>query len=272
MNHSIAQWIAAFMADYPEQQRSHRWQEPLTSFARTSDSLFPKLKEWVQPSHQMPADLLPDASSVIAYFIPFHPSIPTSNQTGRLASREWGITYIQTNQLIADLNAFLADRLAQAGFEAVYASATHNFDEETLMSCWSHRHVAYIAGLGHFGLNNMLITEKGCCGRIGTLVTNAPLTPTPRRETPACLHRFNGSCGLCVGRCVNGSLTPHDYDRHHCYDMLLENADALSEIGLADVCGKCTVGLPCSGTNPVGDRSPRSADRSNDTPSVFNVT
>lgn len=272
MNHSIAQWIAAFMADYPEQQRFHRWQEPLTSFARTSDSLFPKLKEWVQPSHQMPADLLPDASSVIAYFIPFHPSIPTSNQTGRLASREWGITYIQTNQLIADLNAFLADRLAQAGFEAVYASATHNFDEETLMSCWSHRHVAYIAGLGHFGLNNMLITEKGCCGRIGTLVTNAPLTPTPRRETPACLHRFNGSCGLCVGRCVNGSLTPHDYDRHHCYDMLLENADALSEIGLADVCGKCTVGLPCSGTNPVGDRSPRSADRSNDTPSVFNVT
>lgn len=34
------------------------------------------------------------------------------------------------------------------------------------MSEWSHRHAAYIAGLGIFGINNMLITNKGCVGRI----------------------------------------------------------------------------------------------------------
>jgi epoxyqueuosine reductase QueG len=251
MNNHIQRWIEHFVAAYPMQQKEGSWQKPLIAYAAASDPLFQSLRQWTHPDHQLPADLLPDAVTVIAYFLPFNPSIPESNRTGRLASREWGEAYIYTNQLITDVNVYLVHRLSNAGYETVYASATHNFDEETLMSLWSHRHAAYIAGLGQFGLHNLLITEKGCCGRIGTLVTNAPVTPSHRPETPACLYKFNGSCGLCVAHCVNGSLSRNSYDRHHCYAMCLENADALSEIGLADVCGKCTVGLPCSTTNPV---------------------
>jgi len=205
----------------------------------------------VQSTHQLPQDLLPGARSVITYFIPFHPSIPKSNLNGRLASREWGLTYILTNQLIANINDQLTQMLKKEGYSSTYVNATHNFNESTLMSNWSHRHVAYIAGLGNFGLNNMLITDKGCCGRIGTLVTTAPLTPTQRSGEPTCLYRLNGSCGLCVENCVNSSLAENSFNRHTCYELLLENADALAEIGLADVCGKCTVGLPCSLVNPV---------------------
>ncbi|MDW7671355.1 MAG: epoxyqueuosine reductase [Bacillota bacterium] len=251
MNNPIQRWIEHFVAAYPMQRKEGYWQKPLIAYAAASDPLFQSLRQWTHPDHQLPADLLPDAVSVIAYFLPFHPSVPESNRTGRLASREWGEAYIHTNQLITDVNVYLVRRLSNAGYETVYASATHNFDEETLMSLWSHRHAAYIAGLGQFGLHNLLITEKGCCGRIGTLVTNAPVTPSPRPETPACLFKLNGSCGLCVDHCINGSLSQNGYDRHHCYAMCLENAAALSEIGLADVCGKCTVGLPCSTTNPV---------------------
>ena len=251
MNNHIQRWITQFAAEYPLQQTEGYWQKPLIAYASASDPQFQHLKQWTHPDHQLPADLLPDAASVITYFLPFHPSIPESNRTGRLASRKWGEAYIHTNQLIADINAYLLQQLTNTGYEAVSVNATHNFNEDTLMSFWSHRHVAYISGLGQFGLNNLLITEKGCCGRIGSLVTNAPVTPSCRLETPACLYKHNGSCGLCVDHCVNGSLAPDCYNRHHCYAMCLENADVLSEIGLADVCGKCTVGLPCSETNPV---------------------
>jgi epoxyqueuosine reductase QueG len=252
MDQQIEQWITQYVKNYPGLNGSeNRWQNPLITFADTQNPLFRQLKEWVQPGHQIPTDLLSDAASVIAYFLPFNPSITHGNIEGRMASKEWGITYIETNRLIADLNAYLAAQLAAEGYLARYTSATHNFDEKTLMSKWSHRHVAYIAGLGRFGLNNMLITEKGCCGRIGTIVTNASVTATSLFPGETCLYRENGSCGKCVNHCVNASLRAESFDRHHCYEMLLENAAALSEIGLADVCGKCTVGLPCSSANPV---------------------
>lgn len=251
MNNHIVQWMEAKVIEASKAQPQPLWETPLVAVAAASDPLFGEIKKWVQPTHQLPQELLPGAASVITYFIPFHPTIPKSNQPGHLASREWGQAYILTNQLIGHLNEALTHHLSEAGWQAAYASATHHFDESTLMSRWSHRHVAYIAGLGNFGLNNMLITDKGCCGRIGTLVTTAPLAPTARTGKPTCLYRFNGSCGLCVDHCVNGSLKEKKYDRHACYDLLLENAEALADMGLADVCGKCTVGLPCSLVDPV---------------------
>ena len=256
MDRQITQWITQYVKNYPELSGSeNRWQDPLITFADAQNPLFQKLTEWVHPDHRMPTDLLSDAASVVAYFLPFKPSIPRGNMEGRMASKEWGVTYIETNRLIADLNSYLEGQLAPEGYLARYASATHNFDEKTLMSTWSHRHVAYIAGLGRFGLNNMLITEKGCCGRIGTIVTNVPVTANSPYSGETCLYRENGSCGKCVNHCVNASLRTESFDRHYCYEMLLENAAALSEIGLADVCGKCTVGLPCSSANPVRSSS-----------------
>ena len=251
MNTQIVQWIESKVQQASETQGETLWETPLVAVAAAGDPLFGEIRKWVQSTHQLPQELLSGAQSVITYFIPFHPTIPKSNRKGRLASREWGQAYILTNHLIGQINDDLTHKLSEAGYQTAYASATHNFDESTLMSNWSHRHVAYIAGLGNFGLNNMLITDKGCCGRIGTLVTTAPLTPTVRTRKHTCLYRFNGSCGLCVDSCVNGSLKENNYDRHVCYDMLLENAETLAEIGLADVCGKCTVGLPCSLVNPV---------------------
>ena len=52
---------------------------------------------------------------------------------------------------------------------------------KNLISDWSHRHVAVIAGLGKFGLNNMLITDNGCCGRVGSFITDLKIEPTKRK-------------------------------------------------------------------------------------------
>ena len=199
----------------------------------------------------MPKELLADAQTIITYFIPFSKDTVTSNVDGRETSREWAIAYIETNKLILDLNIHVQSALCQQGYDTSILPATHNFDTTTLISDWSHRHVAFIAGLGTFGLNNMLITEKGCCGRLGSIVTNLKLQPTLRSDRENCLYKRQGLCKRCVTRCVNGALTETSYDRHLCYDMCLYNADSLTKLGLADVCGKCLVNLPCSFINPT---------------------
>jgi epoxyqueuosine reductase QueG len=205
----------------------------------------------VSPTHLLPNDLLPNARSVVAFFIPFERSVAKSNVEGMLASREWATAYIETNALISAINEHLRQRLEAEGYAVAVTPPTHNFDPQKLISDWSHRHIAYIAGLGRFGLNNMLITESGCCGRFGSFVTDAEIAADGRIAAEMCLYRHDGSCLRCVERCANGALTKDRFDRWKCYEMCLRNEAAFQEIGKADVCGKCLVGLPCSFTNPV---------------------
>lgn len=229
-----------------------RWEEPLIAFADALDPLFSGLKAAVSPTHALPTDFLSDAKTVITFFIPFEKSVVSSNAGGRECSRTWAVAYIETNKLIVDLNLFLRDQLASRGFKAAVIPPTHNFDEKKLISDWSHRHAAYIAGLGSFGLNNMLITEKGCCGRVGSLITNAEIEPAKREKTEFCLYKRKGICKKCIDRCVNSALKVDSFDRHKCYEMCLYNDKLHSDIGLSDVCGKCLVNVPCSFVNPSG--------------------
>ncbi len=234
-----------------------RWKEPLIGFASAEDSLFPKLKEWVRPSHALPQDLLESAKTVIAYFLPFEDWIEKENaKEGFYPSRSWAIAYLETNRLIHDLNEHLKDFFERAGHRMVYTPATHNYDASILLSDWSHRHIAYIAGLGRLGLNNLLITENGCSGRLGSFVTEASFSPTARPDQEFCLQRAGYRCPACVEKCVYGALFVDRFDRHACNRHLLENDAHFSDLGIemketADVCGKCVVGLPCSTSNPV---------------------
>lgn len=95
---------------------------------------------------------------------------------------------------------------------------------EILLGERSHRHVGWIAGLGTFGINNMLITDKGCAGRMGLVVTDIRLETAKCPIKEYCLGKYNGSCGFCVRCCVNGALAEEGFDRFACYDMCLENA------------------------------------------------
>jgi epoxyqueuosine reductase QueG len=253
MQHThIVNEIQTFVETYRRANHAEtHWHAPLVGFADARDALFSRLRGIVRSSHAVPEDLLPGAQTVIAYFLPFHQDIANSNRNGRHASRAWALAYIETNRLIVELNDNLANVLANHGFQAAVLPPTHNFDEEELLSDWSHKHVAYIAGLGNFGLHHLLITEKGCCGRLGSLVTDAPLQATPRTDAAYCLYAYNGSCQACVKKCVNGALTENSLNRHRCYVMLLENAKLHEDAGYADACGKCTCVVPCSFSNPV---------------------
>lgn len=249
----ILKEISNFVTEYPKKSSTKtRWKKPLVGFASSGDPLFLKLKEVVRPSHALPEDLLPTAKTVVAYFLPFEDRIQESNaKEGLFASRSWVVAYIETNRLIKDLGIHLKDFFEKARYEAVSTQATHNYDQEILLSDWSHRHVAFIAGLGRFGLNRWLITQSGCCGRLGSLVTEAFLSPTTRPENEFCLYFAGYECSACIDKCTFEALSIDRFDRHACNRQLLKNDVYFSDLETSDVCGKCGCGLPCSTTNPV---------------------
>jgi len=247
--------IQDFVKNYP---RAHAtwttWKQPLVAVASAHDPLFVRLKELVGCGHLLPEDVLPGAKSVICFFLPFDREIGRSNTVGPGCSDQWAMAYLETNQLIHDLNISLHWAITRMGHRSAVIPATHNFSLETLLSNWSHRHVAFIAGLGTFGLNRMLITEQGCCGRIGSLVTDMVLDPTPRPIHNGCLYYFNSSCLQCVENCPAGALQVNQFNRFKCYDTLLENVEIHKGKGFVDACGKCASHIPCAFINPVERR------------------
>lgn len=222
---------------------------PLVGFADAADPRFAQLREIVEPTHWLPSDLLPGARSAVAFFLPFAEDIVEANRAHpRHVAREWAVAYLETNALINEINQRLILALAQQGVRAAAQPATHNWDPVTLVSRWSHKSVAAIAGLGDFGLHHMLITDAGCAGRCGSLVVDATLEPTLVPGTSArqrCRYFHDGSCKVCVERCPTGALTETRLDKQRCYVWLQQVGDHFQGLGLADVCGKCATG-PCA--------------------------
>ena len=233
---------------------STQWGQPLVAFADANDPLFPRLRQLVCANHFLPSDLQAGACTVISYFVPFAKKTVMSNTESQDASLQWAKAYLETNQMIGDLNKALTEMLNQKYGEEV-AIPTRDFDKEKLVCPWSQKHVAYIAGLGKFGIHHMLITEKGCCGRLGSLVTTAKIKPTKRSAAELCLNKLNGSCRLCVQKCKVKALTNNGLDKKTCYRQCLRNAEKYSGIGVTDVCGKCVANIPCSFTNPCKGNS-----------------
>ena len=231
------------------------WQRPLVVSAAV-DGRFDRLPEIAYHEHLSPRDLLPTARSVVVFFIPFKKSLLKENREGERPCRNWGLAYVQTNDLIGRLGNALRDLLAGQGFTSGITPATHNFDEAALMARWSHKHLGYLAGLGRFGVHRLLITPAGCAGRFGSLVTEAELGDHSLIETEeACLIKAGQECGKCIEACPVQALQEDDFDRRRCWDRLKENRRSLHSFAdlpeSTHVCGKCAAMMPCSFRNPV---------------------
>lgn len=250
MRDTLAGIARSFLQTYPSRQQTQtRWQEPLCAFADAKDPLFVDCQ--MHFGMRSPFQILPQARTVVTYFLPFSAEIVHSNDPGTIASREWALAYVETNALIEALSQELVAWLGQQGFISVAPPPTHNFDPLRLVSDWSHKHAGFIAGLGTFGLHRMLITAKGCGGRLGSLITRAEIEPTPRPEEPYCLFAHNGCCRRCLARCPSQALQENGFNRQACYRLCLENGSRHKLLAPTDVCGKCASGVPCSLRNPV---------------------
>lgn len=279
----IEAYIRDFAADYMKRcDIKTVWGEPIVGFADAYHPSVQNLKEQVSSGHVLPQDVMANAKIIIAYFVPFTREMAKTNRkTGKiaadtgweLASGEWACAYEETNAMFTELNEGIIKLLAEFGYKGIVPAQAAAFDKKHLVSDWSQRHLAYAAGLGTFGINNMLITAKGCCGRFNTVVSDLDLDPDrPVNESgnpddEYCLYKKNGTCGACVKNCPTGAIslvTDNDgkkhleFNRNICYEMCLKNAaiyknfgnsynnEEAAEAAGSEVCGKCITASPCA--------------------------
>jgi len=234
------------------------YRTPLVGFASAGDSRFADLKTHIGPHHLLPEDVLEGAKSVISFFLPFSAEVVDAHRVRRgSVAREWAVAYSETNELIGDVCERLSRVLREHGHEATFAPATGNFERATFESTWSHKSCAVIAGLGRFGLHHMVITEAGCAGRFGSVVTTAPLKPAPRMARELCIHLAGGTCKDCVSRCPVGALNGRgELDKELCWQRCTAVSKRFTDLGPKNkICGKCAVGRCALEVPKKGDRS-----------------
>lgn len=220
---------------------------PLVAFASAHDPKYQELKTIIGPWHCLPTDFLPEAESVISYFIPFTKEVALAPKNEPDGSPIWSEAYITINNYFHVVNQALQDYLECQGYSAAQIRPAKAYDKETFQAPWSHRSTAVIAGLATFGANNLAITDKGSGGRFCSLITSARLEPS--REVPRhrCPYFENGACGLCIKACPAGALNGGITNKAACQAELNKNPERLQKKNakfIADICGKCLSACP----------------------------
>lgn len=232
---------------------------PIFGFGDAGDEYFSLLKDpgIIGPHFRSPEEWLPEAQTVISFFLPFTETVRGSNARERLwPSKEWLHARIEGQAMLSRLSIYLNEELVKAGYATVAPTRSAGYwDNEKpsgknplgFTSTWSERHVAFVCGLGTFGLSKGIITTKGMAGRFGSLVTSLRLTPDTR--TYEGIYEHCSSCGACIRQCPVSAISfEHGKDHVVCSDFLDETRERFRpRYG----CGKCQVNVPCESRIPA---------------------
>lgn len=203
------------------------------------------------PESHHPEDLLPSAESLISIAIKISRS-PVLNLPK--TRREYRTIYDTANAKLNSLAVEVASFLEEQDYEAVPIPASNPYDKEKLAGDISHKHTAVAAGLGKFGLNNLVLTrEYGPYVRFVTVLTNAPLKPDKPLDEDPCL---GDKCMRCIKACPAQALQKPKHNptegwrinKKRCYNYIHTVLDG-------EVCGLCIKACP------AGSRTRRKTKR-----------
>ncbi|MDD1673287.1 MAG: epoxyqueuosine reductase [Methanomicrobiales archaeon] len=186
------------------------------------------------PPEFYPQSIYPDVRSVIVIGLPVQ--LPVLETSPSIWYRE---LYNTVNLLLDQYTYRLSLFLTEQGFPSVSVPRDGYGGLEALkknpVTFFSHRHAAYLAGLGTFGINNMLLTSQyGPRVRFGSIFTEADLPSNPLLNDELCT-----GCLQCVRCCPAHALGEGGYpevltDKEAC---LLYSAE-LNRQGISP-CGIC---------------------------------
>lgn len=221
---------------------------PIFGVASAADPLFEKLREpgIVGPHYLSPQEWLSDVRSVISYFLPYSSQVRTANRIKGDPAIEWLHGRYEGEFCNNGLRELLCMELKKAGAHALAPSLDPRFKRVGYNSNWSERHAAFIAGLGTFGLSKSLITEKGCAGRFGSVVTNLDLNATPRNYKD--VYEYCNKCGSCISRCPADAITMDGKKHDPCHHFV--HLEVEKRFAPRYGCGKCQTGVPCENSRP----------------------
>jgi epoxyqueuosine reductase QueG len=245
--------ITAGQAIRPDIAGMRIFEPPLLGVAAAGDPLFEELRrpEVIGPHFVPPRGWLPGAASVLSFFLPFTGRVIQANlEDPACPNPEWAHARWEGQVMVAALCLCLVEALCENGEEALAPILDPRFQAsdwgklETMprfSSNWSERHVAYVCGLGTFGLSAGLITPRGMAGRFGSVLTSLPLPPDRRpyqSYTEYCVR-----CGACAQRCPAAAISLEEGKKHALCGPLVDKSKEPYRPRYG--CGKCQVGVPC---------------------------
>jgi epoxyqueuosine reductase len=245
--------------------------QPLVGFSRGDDPLYRVIKREIGDFYWTPADIFnltfpesplnPEQLSVVCWILPLTEATRRSNrQQKEYPSERWVRAKFYGKKFNRSLRQYIVDILTRAGYRTVAPVSSPRWqwlehDIHGYASPWSERHVAFVSGLGTFGLCEGLITPVGKAVRIGSLVTTANLPPTDRPYThhhEYCLYYKYGNCLKCVSRCPAAAISPAEHNKIACRKFNYRMAEQYKEKCNLEIpaCGLCQTNVPCESGIP----------------------
>ena len=239
------------------------FEDPIFGVSRADDPIYLTFKEKdvIGDNFLLPAEWLPEARSVISFFLPFTESVRRSNRGGpESISPEWLHGRIEGQACITDFTKKLKSYFESRGSRVCVPALDPRFAVRTtalpegdpkgvhIASNWSERHIAYASGLGTFCLTRGLITAKGVAGRFGSLIVSEEIEADERPYTG--VYDYCIRCGACIRRCPAGAISLEGgKNQIRCKQWMdLMKKRYAPRYG----CGKCQIGVPCESGIPAG--------------------
>jgi hypothetical protein len=248
---------------------------PLVGFVRGEDPIFTDFQRIIGPHHFTPASIMawqagkngvpaPAAAdlSVVSFVLP----ITLATRSENAAMSEWPSERWAQTRLLGEIFSQIMVReivtdLMGRGILAISPDATPLFRKQRYprvgwASPWSHRHIAYAAGLGTFGMHDFLITPEGAAHRCGSFVVNLKLKPNRSRPDnihAGCLQRNGVKCLKCATKCPVGAIGEQGHDKEACYQRVSKTLAYCNKNYHIFIygCGLCSVGVPCESIVPA---------------------
>ena len=250
---SPGNYISGETAILPEYAGMKIFDTPIFAFGSTDDEVYQRyLSTDVIGNHFLPPlEWLPGAKTVISCFLPYTDRIKQANAADYYwPAGEWLHGRYEGQLFVRDLTGHILKTLEGAGYKSIAPMLDTRFKIGNSMtkytSNWSERHAAYACGLGTFGLSKGIITEKGMCGRLCSVITVLDL---PKNNRPYHdVYEYCSMCGACVKHCPAQAISIKDGKRHPPCDAFLD--EVLVKEKPRYGCGKCQVRVPCESGIP----------------------
>ncbi|MFX1378048.1 MAG: hypothetical protein ACFFA4_03055 [Promethearchaeota archaeon] len=301
MNEEISQFLLNFFETSKLNRLPDKYggdmifSSPLIGVARGDDPIFDRFKQIIGLEHLTPIELwlsegydtLPTSNlRVISIVFPFDDKIRKESKNVEkllrvtLPAEKYCIGRNYANAFKEEVCRRIIEFFKFKGYRAVAAMLSKSFSliyKEKIYSTWSERHIAFATGLGSFSLHEGLITEIGCNIRLASVVTDASLEITPRRnENPYanCLYYSKGTCRKCEARCPANAIDENGHNKIKCqeYGKRIERK-MINRIGsflkphqrrinwklrppsFPVGCAFCQFEVPCMDKNPMAVKS-----------------